>query len=259
MMLTRRTLISLYQYLSLLESPFLNTLFEKHGLDATNLYDELIYGPPHFEHLEPPLNSAYQDQLSSLLEEIIRTQADLSDRADQGQRYYERWDDLVRCLKLNGYRIEDGKMVAVDPTIGDDPPVEDDLSKELKQSGLEKAQTVLKMLDKSADAFRSQPPEYNACLTNARVALQTLATAIAKARTTTYPGSFDETNWYQVSEYLQSSNLITKAETKGIKGVFGFVSPGAHIRVGHREEEMVRLGRSLVVSMCYFLVKCYNQ
>ncbi len=32
-------------------------------------------------------------------------------------------------------------------------------------------------------------------------------------------------------------------------------SPGAHTLVGLSETEMVRLGRSLVVSMCYFLTK----
>ena len=40
---------------------------------------------------------------------------------------------------------------------------------------------------------------------------------------------------------------------------FKFVSPGAHRPLGGDEEEMARLGRALVVSMCYFLVKAFIQ
>jgi hypothetical protein len=41
-------------------------------------------------------------------------------------------------------------------------------------------------------------------------------------------------------------------------GVFSFVSPGAHTFVRTSEVEMARLGRTLVVGMCYFLVKRHN-
>jgi hypothetical protein len=40
--------------------------------------------------------------------------------------------------------------------------------------------------------------------------------------------------------------------------VFSFVSPGAHAILKLSETEMVRLGRSLVVTMCYFLTKRWN-
>ena len=114
-------------------------------------------------------------------------------------------------------------------------------------------------MENSATAFRRSPPDYNGCLSNARVALQTLATAIANVRTTTHPGSFDETKWGQILAYLRTSGLITKSEEEGLAGVSSFVSPGAHTPVGISEEEFARLGRSLVASMCYFLVKRYNQ
>lgn len=55
--------------------------------------------------------------------------------------------------------------------------------------------------------------------------------------------------------HLRTSGLITEGEEKGLAGVFTFVSPGAHSPVGLSETEMVRLGRSLVVGMCYFLIK----
>jgi hypothetical protein len=138
-------------------------------------------------------------------------------------------------------------------------PLEDDLSTELKRSRLAEADEILRTLNNSADPFRKVPPDYNACLADARVALQTLTTAIAKARRVTHPGSFDETKWGQVLAYLRVSSSITQPEEEGIAGVFSFVSPGAHTPVGLTEQEVARLGRSLVAAMCYFLVKRHNQ
>jgi hypothetical protein len=99
---------------------------------------------------------------------------------------------------------------------------------------------------------------FNGCLTNARVALQTLATAIAKARATSHPGSFDEAKWGQVIAYLQKSGFIKQHQEDGLTGVFSFLSQGAHVPIGFTEEEFTRLGRSLAVSFCYFLVKTLN-
>ena len=113
-------------------------------------------------------------------------------------------------------------------------------------------------LESSADSFRRVPPNYNACLNDARVALETLARMIAKARLSKHPGGFDETKWGQVLAYLRASRLVTAAEEGGLAGVYGFISPGSHKLIGISEEEMVRLGRSLLVSMCYFLVKKHN-
>lgn len=258
-MVSPRTIYSLSQYLVLQPSGNVRILLSKHTIDISALSPDPYSDQTFLEKLSNCLLRANQGFLLSLLREIFKTQADLQSYVDYRTRHDQRRDDLIACLELDGYKLEYDELVPIDPTIEDDPPVENHLSKELAQSGLHQADNILDMLNKSADAFRRVPPDYNACLTEARVALQSLAVAIAKARTTTHPGSFDETNWSQVSGYLQSSGLITDAETKGIKGVFGFVSPGAHTSVGSTEQEMARLGRSLVASMCYFLVKRYNQ
>src|SRR5262249_42459991 len=155
--------------------------------------------------------------------------------------------------ELNGYRIEDRELRAIDPTIEGAEPLEDDLSLELGKSGLVEADEILRLLNNSADAYRRQPPDYNGCLSNGRVALETLARGIAKARKTAHPGSFDETKWGQVLEYLRTSGLITKRQEEGIAGVYSLVSEGAHAPVGLTEQEFARLGRSLVNAMCYFL------
>ena len=58
--------------------------------------------------------------------------------------------------------------------------------------------------------------------------------------------------------YLRTSDFITMEEEVALAGVFGLVSEGAHIPVGLTEQEMVRLGRTFIVGMCFFLVKRHN-
>lgn len=222
-----------------------------------------MYGSPARESylldiVGKSLFAAMPEQLLSLIEELIRTQADLRYRVDDGERHDQRWDDFVRCLELNGYRIEGGRLVPIDPTTGDDPPPDDDLSSEIRRSGLADGSQVLGAFENSAQAFRRTPPDYNACLTHARVGLETLARTIALARNQTHPGSFAENSWGSVLAYLRTSGLITLEEERGLSGVFGFLSPGAHQPIGITAQEMARLGRSLAVSMTYFLIKRYN-
>jgi hypothetical protein len=154
--------------------------------------------------------------------------------------------------------LEDGILIPVDPTIEGTVQIEDDLVSELTRSHLYERQDVIRALEESANDFRRIPPDHNGCLTNARVALQTLATGIAKARLTRHPGKFDEENWGEVMGYLRASGLLGKRVEEGICGVFSFLSEGAHKPLGVSEEEMARLGRSLAASMCYFLIKLHN-
>lgn len=146
----------------------------------------------------------------------------------------------------------------IDPTIAATVPVEDDLSTELLKSGLSESEEVSRLMKRSAQAYRQSQPDYNATLSDARVGLETLARGIGKSRQRKCPGSFDESKWGQILAYLRMSGFLTEEEEKGLAGVYGFVSPGAHKPVGLSEAEMVRLGRSLVASMAYFLVKRYN-
>jgi hypothetical protein len=50
-------------------------------------------------------------------------------------------------------------------------------------------------------------------------------------------------------------NEFTTEEEKGLAGVFGFLSPGAHRPVGIPEGQMTLLGRSFALNMCWFLLK----
>ena len=251
--------MSLCQYLGLQEPGFLRILLEKHGLSIDSLYQHSHDIPGVMNGIRDAVFSRHHGEILSLMGEIVETQGDLRVRITPRYRYDERWNDLIRCLQLDGYTIEGHNLIPFDPTIEGVEPLEDDFTKELKSSRLVEAEEILEMLDKSADAFRKADPDFNACLTNARVALETLVKAIAKARQIKHPHSFDETRWGEVVAYLRTSGLITQNDEKGIAGVYSFVSQGAHTPVGLSEQEMARLGRSLVASICYFLVKLHNQ
>lgn len=209
------------------------------------------------EALRSTVLSAPSEQLLDLIRECVRTKTDLRGKSTSAYAHNERWHDLAQCLQLDGYQIVDQNLISTEPSIQGFEPLEDDLTVELRSSGLIEADGVLRLLDQSAEDFRKMTPDYNGCLTNARVALETLARSIANARKRTHHGSFDETKWGEVLAYLRKSRLIKEREEKGISGVYGFVSEGAHRLVALSDQEMARLGRSLVLAMCYFLVKLY--
>ena len=153
-------------------------------------------------------------------------------RTGVSPRYHfdERWTDLRLCLELDGYakerdeyEMEQDRFVPIEPIIEGAEAVEDDLTKELRRSGLPDIKGIIQVLDGSASAFRNS--DFNGCLNDARVALQTLATSIARERLPNHPGSFDETKWGQVIAYLRTSSFITQQQEHGLAGVFGLISP----------------------------------
>jgi hypothetical protein len=259
-MISKRSKSSLCEYLTLYNPARVRLLFDRHGIPFEGLMAQgMEYTPYIIDALKQTIFSATLEQLLSLLEGIVRTSSNLSHLVTQPYIHNERWDDLFQCLQLDGYIINGQNLIPIEPIIEGTEPLEDDLSKELKCSGLAVSEEILRLLDESAKDFRKVTPDYNGCLNNARVALQTLAKSIAKARKITHSGSFEETKWGQVLAFLRTSSLISQQEEDGITGVYSFVSPGAHIPIGLSEQETARLGRNLVSSMCYYLVKLYNK
>lgn len=59
----------------------------------------------------------------------------------------------------------------------------------------------------------------------------------------------------EVVTFLRVHGEISVEQEKGLAGVFGFLSPGAHRPVGIPEDQMTRLGRSFALNICWFLLK----
>lgn len=251
-MIGSRTRHSLAQFLALHETDFVVVLVSKHGMRISVENGSVLFD------LNNCLRSATDEHLLALVEEIARTSGDLRSRVNPKYRHDERFSDLCRCLQLDGYLLEAKTLVQTDPSISDAPPLDDDLLKELKASGLPAAEEIAGKINASSESFRSSPPNYNACLNDVRVALETLARAIAATQVKADSAPYENTKWGSVLTFLKLVEFITQEEEKGLAGVYGFVSPGSHRPIGISEEEMARLGRSLALGMCWFLVKCYR-
>jgi hypothetical protein len=202
--------------------------------------------------------------MHEVLAEICRSTRRLRAAVNPKYIYEERWEDLAQCLLLDGYQLRGNynvpyTLVAVDPTITATAPVDDDLTAELKRSNLPDREKIIRLMNNSADDFRKQPPDYNGSLTSARVSLETMSKNIATTYQAKIPMTGDPAKFGAVVTYLRKdAGFLDDKEESAITGVYAFVSPGAHVPVGFTQQEMVRLGRTTIASMCYFLVKKHN-
>ena len=244
MKLGLRSKLSLCQFLALLNRDDLILLLGKYGLSTDELENKWG-GTSVAAAVKEAILPASVSQLESLVQEIAQTHSSMRTGVSPRYRFDERWDDFILCLKLDGYAkgrddydIELDRFVPIEPLIEGADSVEDDLTKELRRSGLSDREEILGRLDRSASAFRDG--DFNGCLGNARVALQTLATSIAQAHLASVPGSFDPVKWGQVIAYLNTSGFITQQQERGLAGVYGFISPGSHTPIGFDEQEFAR-------------------
>ena len=262
MNLSRRSKLSICQILDLFDRDPLVILFEKHGLRTDDLSNPWC-GSSITAAVREAVLAASCEQIGNVVEEALRTHGALRSQIVPRYRFDERWNDLILCLELDGYRRgqdeyerDTDTFVPTEPAIAGVQAVEDDLAAELQRPGLSDAGDIARVIDNSAEAFLRG--DFNGCLANARVALQSLATSIAQERQTNHPGSFDPSRWGQIVAYLRKSGFITEQQESGLTGVFSFISPGSHIPIGFSEQEFARLGRSLALGFCYFLIKHFN-
>lgn len=186
-----------------------------------------------------------------VLAEVVATASDLRFRVNPKHRFEARMHDLIQCLALDGYQVDDKHLRQTDPSIADD------LIEALKTYGAPRSTEIIRKINDSAQAFRETPPDYNASLVNARVALETLAVDVAIDVTCGGPLSFNPAKWGEVLQYLRVSGEISVEEEKGLAGVFQLLSPGAHrpVAIGIPQAQMTRLGRSFALNMCWFLLQ----
>lgn len=244
-----RTRLSLAQFLALQESSVSTVLLAKYDVQV------LIHHIQPLAGLAEGLQSLDQQRLLMILNEVARTIGDLRAPISPKHRFDERWSDLVQCQLLDGYLVDQKRLVATDPSISDAPPLDDDLLQALSTCNTPRGPDIIRKINDSSDAFRAAPPDYNACLNNIRVALETLASDIAQGRNPVGAAPFEPSKWGSVITHLRLVGFLTQEEERGLAGVYGFVSPGSHRPVGISDEQMARLGRSLALNMCWFLLQ----
>jgi hypothetical protein len=255
-MVSNRTRLSLCQFLSLQDHAFVSILFEKHGINQLNV--ELNPNRNLLLHvIRDRVMAADQASLVGLLIEISGTTEDLFNRIPRqlNEGFGGRLRDLENCLLLDGYRIEQGRLVEMDPEPGGMPLLEDEAIAAIRDRTLPDSEEIIRLLSNSAEDFTRQPPDYNGCLVNARAALQTLATSIATAIWRQRGGDLNPRRWGSVIGYLRVSGTIPPAVEEGLTGVFTLLSDGAHVPIRLTEADRTRLGRRLALTMCLFLAK----
>ncbi|MBV5277576.1 MAG: hypothetical protein J0647_00745 [Campylobacteraceae bacterium] len=240
MVLSNRTKISLIQFLGLFELSDTNLMFEKYSMDdnCTNIDD-----------IKKSIMTS--STLDNLLSEIISTKQELRSKISPKYRFDERWDDFAKCLFLDGYKIVGAKLVTLEPTIDGVLALEDDLTNEIKNSTLYKQVEIIKLIEDSANSFKKS--DFNGCLSNARIAIETMVRAISEDKF-----SFQDI-WGRSLSKLKTENFITKDEENAISATYTFVSNGSHGPLGFTDEEYARYGRNLIMGVCYYMIKKYKQ
>jgi len=241
MILTNRTKLSLVQLLDLQDYEHLSIILEKHSFQSnlSNITD-----------LKNSLISV--GNMSLLLNEIISTRQALKIRVTSKTSFNERWDELVKCLFLDGYKTENNTLVKIEPNIDGIIAIEDDLTNEIKQSSLVHKNEIIKLINESAEAFKKTNPDYNGCLTKARLSVETIIRDIA-----TETDGVDD-NWGTSLGKLFRNSFFEKKEEESISSTYTFISSGSHIPLGFTDEEYARYGRNLILSVCYYVIKKYN-
>ncbi|MDO9310298.1 MAG: hypothetical protein Q7T85_01245, partial [Nitrosomonas sp.] len=203
---TIRTLSSLAQLLALFPSQLAVVLLSKHGLQISVERDNELL----FDIRDALQNQAEKPGCMAVLEEVVRTNGDLSNQIKPRYRFTERFDDLKRCLALEGFVVTEREITPLDPSITDTPPLEDDLVRAVNSSGLGGSAEIVQKLSDSAESFRRATPDYNACLTNARVALESIARAIAESRFNNGPLEYDPARWGSIISHLKSKGFFSQ-------------------------------------------------
>ena len=111
-MIGMRTRHSLAQFLELQETAVSVVLLSKYGVQHLSLpQSHLLFG------LLNTLRGLDDRLLLLVLAEIVATQGDLRARVNPKYRFDERMHDLTQCLLLDGYIVQDTKLVQVDHSV----------------------------------------------------------------------------------------------------------------------------------------------
>ena len=248
MIVTKRTKFSLCQLLDLFDQDVVHVLLEKHGIR--------VWGYSQTD-LSEALSEADQGSIETLIGEVVRTNGDLRNRVSPRYRFDERWSDFEKCLLLDGFKIQENQILTLEPVIEGAQPLEDDLTNELEASDLPSTDEIIRLIRLSAESFRKSTPDYNACLTHARIALETIVRTIARSRGLKIEEQ-DRKAWGNSLSHIKSVGFVTNKEEAAIASTYTFISDGAHTPVGFTENEFTRFGRNLAMSVCYFIVKKFN-
>lgn len=212
MIVTKRTKLSLCQFLDLFGQDVVSILFEKYDVTAWG-YTQTDIGET--------LSGTDPRALEMLVDELVRTKRDLRNRVSPRYRFDERWDDFEKCLLLDGFKIEGKQVLRLEPVIEAVEPLEDDLTRELEASSLSSINEINHHIRLSAESFRKSAPDYNACLSHARIALETIVRTLAQM----HGLEVDQESkaWGKSLSHIKSVELVSAKEESAIASTYTFM------------------------------------
>jgi hypothetical protein len=237
------------QALGALSNDAAQTLLYKH-LGAANL-DRGMMG------FVAVMTGGADEPVGSLITELVGQQNQLRHNAPTRHVFDTRVRDLGRWLFHDGLSVEDGRLVALGAAVEEATGVRDLLLDELAASGLDADRALERAVNEAAQAFRSDPPDFNESTTKVRIALETVARRAAPALAVRRNIPAD--TWGAALAFFRvSAGLLTLQEEQALSAVYTLISPGAHRPTGLTDDEWARLARTLALSATYFLIRKYR-
>lgn len=242
-MITLRTKISLFQFLRMLKVLYINEFFAKYDIAKISNKNEIT----------KIIEQADNNKIIELIREIISTNSSLNNKDylenfnDSWGGFEQRFKDLERCFLLDGYKIDRGELIQIEPNIEGVIAFEDELTNLLRS--LSSTEEIINCIKNSANHFKLN--NLNDCLAQARLALETLVREIVSEK------FGEEKDWQGAISVLEKHKFLNEKEGWLIKNTYGFISEACHQAL--KNEEYARFGRNLAMSMCYYLIKKYTQ
>jgi hypothetical protein len=206
------------------------------------------------------MTGSVDEAVGALIAELVTEQNQLRHNAPTRHVFDRRVQDLQRWLFHDGWETNnEGRLVAVAAAVEETTGVRDDIFEELTASALDGDHALERALSEAAEAFRSEPPDFNESTTKVRIALETVvrraAPAIAARRGLPAP----QDTWGATLGFLRlSAQILTLQEEQALASMYTLISPGAHRPIGLTEEEWARLARTFALSATYFLLRKYR-
>lgn len=253
-MIQNRTMSCVFDMLS--DIPVANTLslLTQSGISTSSL-DYYVQPTAQFKTtLREVLLSLGESSRIELCSSVVGLQKTIRSLTEPRYKFDERWPRFERSTALDGYLMQGGGVIAVDPITEHLVTAEDSLSELIHQSSVSEADDIMSLIEKSAEDYLKQPPDLNGCLSNMRTALESFAKSLASKTQLMRGETKDTSKWGNAISYLRSTGFISEKEESVLTSVYSLLSEH-HRPIRMEENEMVRFGRSMALALCWFLSK----
>lgn len=205
----------------------------------------------------PPLRvvmaNAQQESIQSMILELLVKNEVLRAASPVPHVFDSAVAELGRWALHDGWMVDGDALVRVMPMTEEVTGVRDKLAEDLATSGIDGDAAIRGAIENSSKCFTAQPPDFNGSITQARLALETVARRAATRVAMTRSASYPQDSWGKALEFLRSHAVIEPGEEKILVNVYTFISQGAHVPQGVTAEEWARLARTFAISSTYFL------